>query len=50
MMKTSLPNASLAFLSACTTATGTDKAADEGLHLAAAMQFAGFQGVVGTLW
>lgn len=39
-----------AFLSACHTAIGDHKAPDEVVHLAAAMQFAGFRGVVGTMW
>ncbi|KAG2138598.1 CHAT domain-containing protein [Suillus bovinus] len=39
-----------AFLSACHTAAGDHKAPDEVVHLAAAMQFAGFRGVVGTMW
>jgi len=41
---------SLAFLSACDTARGGMESHDESLHLVAAMHFAGFQGVVGTLW
>ncbi|KAG1725327.1 CHAT domain-containing protein [Suillus lakei] len=39
-----------AFLSACHTAAGDRTAPDEAVHLAAAMQFAGFRGVVGTMW
>ncbi|KAG8869369.1 hypothetical protein FRB97_001300 [Tulasnella sp. 331] len=50
VIHTNLPNTELAFLSACHTATGDRNTPDEGLHLAAAMQFAGFRGVVGTLW
>ncbi|KAG8882784.1 hypothetical protein FRB97_007718 [Tulasnella sp. 331] len=45
-----LPDAEFAFLSACHTATGDRNTPDEGLHLAAAMQFAGYRSVVGTLW
>ncbi|KAH8990911.1 hypothetical protein EDB86DRAFT_2806946 [Lactarius hatsudake] len=46
-----LPAAEFAFLSACHTAELTeDCIADEGLHLAAAMQFCGFWSVVGTMW
>lgn len=46
-----VPNAEFAFLSACDTAHQTrDSAQDEVLHLAAAMQFSGFRGVVGTMW
>lgn len=43
-------SAEFAFLSACHTAAGDNKAPDEVVHLAAAMQFAGFRGVVGTMW
>ena len=39
-----------AFLSACHTAVGDKSTPDEVLHLAAGMQFAGFNGVIGTLW
>ncbi|KAF8265183.1 CHAT domain-containing protein [Lactarius quietus] len=40
-----------AFLSACHTAELTDESiADEGLHLAAAVQYCGFRSVVGTMW
>ena len=39
-----------AFLSACHTAVGDASTPDEVLHLAAGMQFAGFNGVIGTLW
>jgi len=46
-----LPAAEFAFLSACHTAELTeDSVADEGLHLAAAMQYCGFRSVVGTMW
>ncbi|KAK7051931.1 CHAT domain-containing protein [Favolaschia claudopus] len=41
---------SLAFLSACETAKGDDQLPDEAMHLAATLQFAGFRGVVGTMW
>lgn len=46
----SLPQAELAFLSACHTAAGGEYAPDEGMHLAAGMLFAGFRSVVGTMW
>ena len=39
-----------AFLSACHTAVGDASTPEEVLHLAAGMQFAGFNGVIGTLW
>ncbi|KDQ50727.1 hypothetical protein JAAARDRAFT_707686 [Jaapia argillacea MUCL 33604] len=50
IMKLSLTNESLVFLSACQTATGDQSLPDESMHLAATMLFAGFRGVVGTLW
>ncbi|KDQ50729.1 hypothetical protein JAAARDRAFT_211553 [Jaapia argillacea MUCL 33604] len=50
IMKLSLTNESLVFLSACQTAMGDQSLPDESMHLAATMLFAGFRGVVGTLW
>ncbi|KAH8988401.1 CHAT domain-containing protein [Lactarius akahatsu] len=51
IVRSYLPAAEFAFLSACHTAELTDESiADEGLHLAAAMQFCGFRSVVGTMW
>ena len=51
MVRSQLPDAEFAFLSACHTAELTDESiADEVLHLAAAMQFCGFRSVVGTMW
>ena len=44
------PNAALAFLSACETATGDENVPDEVMHLAASMLFSGFRSVVGTMW
>ncbi|KAG1736966.1 TPR-like protein [Suillus lakei] len=38
------------FLSACETAVGDSSTPDEVIHLAAGLQFAGVQSVVGTLW
>ncbi|KAG1727982.1 TPR-like protein [Suillus lakei] len=38
------------FLSACDTAVGDRSMPDEAIHLAAGLQFAGVQSVVGTLW
>ncbi|KAJ7114259.1 CHAT domain-containing protein [Mycena epipterygia] len=46
----SLPNADLAFLSACQTATGSGKLQDESVHLAAGMLLAGYRGVIGMMW
>ncbi|KAJ6459841.1 CHAT domain-containing protein [Mycena sanguinolenta] len=40
----------LSFLSACETAKGDEVQPDEAVHLAAALLFAGFRSVVGTLW
>ena len=46
-----LPAAEFVFLSACHTAELTEgSATNEGLHLAAAMQYSGFRSVVGTMW
>jgi len=51
IVRSQLPDAEFAFLSACHTAESTDESiADEVLHLAAAMQFCGFRSVVGTMW
>ncbi|KAI9445749.1 CHAT domain-containing protein [Lactarius psammicola] len=51
IVRSQLPAAEFAFLSACHTAELTDGSiADEGLHLAAAMQYCGFRSVVGTMW
>jgi CHAT domain-containing protein len=50
LMRLELPNAMLAFLSACETAKGDPKHADQAVHLAAAMLFVGFRSIVGTMW
>lgn len=51
LVRSHLPKAQLAFLSACNTATGDfENTPDEVLHLAAVMQFCGFCSVIGTLW
>ncbi|KAJ7249702.1 hypothetical protein C8J57DRAFT_1668673 [Mycena rebaudengoi] len=47
MMKNSMK---LAFLSACETAKGDAKTPDEAMHLAASLLFAGFGGVIATMW
>ncbi|KAJ6599666.1 CHAT domain-containing protein [Mycena sp. CBHHK59/15] len=50
IIELSLPNADLAFLSACQTATGSQQLQDESLHLTAGMLLAGYRGVIGTMW
>jgi CHAT domain-containing protein len=51
LMQARLPNADLAFLSACHSASiNVNSTPDEAIHLAAALQFCGFRSVVGTLW
>lgn len=45
-----LPDADLAYLAACHTASGSVELIDESLHLAAGLQVAGFRHVVATLW
>ena len=50
IIRSQLPIAEFAFLSACHTAEITEKSvADEGLHLSAAVQYCGFRSVVGTM-
>ncbi|KEP47320.1 CHAT domain protein [Rhizoctonia solani 123E] len=39
-----------AFLSACQTATGDDRLADEAVHLASGMLMAGYSSVIATMW
>jgi CHAT domain-containing protein len=51
IIRSRLPSAEFAFLSACHTAELTGESiADEGLHLSAAVQYSGFRSVVGTMW
>ena len=51
IVRSLLPSAEFAFLSACHTAEITEESiANEGLHLAAAVQYTGFRSVVGTMW
>ncbi|KAI0083131.1 CHAT domain-containing protein [Irpex rosettiformis] len=47
-----LPNADLAVLSACQTATGDETLSDseEAVHLSAGMLNVGYKSVVGTMW
>ncbi|KAJ7867416.1 CHAT domain-containing protein [Mycena leptocephala] len=50
IIELSLPNADLAFLSACQTTTGSKELQGESVHLAAGMLLAGYRGVIGTMW
>jgi len=50
IMEQPMPNASLAFLNACETAMGDENLPDEVIHLGATLLFAGFCGVVATMW
>ncbi|KAH9967545.1 CHAT domain-containing protein [Russula dissimulans] len=51
LIRSQLPSAEFAFLSACHTAEITEGSiADEALHLTAAMQYCGSRSVVGTMW
>jgi CHAT domain-containing protein len=50
IMQQQSPNAFFAFLSACETAKGDRSQPDQSVHLAAAMLFAGFRSIVGTMW
>ncbi|KIY68156.1 hypothetical protein CYLTODRAFT_421829 [Cylindrobasidium torrendii FP15055 ss-10] len=50
LMEANLPNAEMAFLSACETAMGDSNVPNEAVHLAAGMLAAGYKTVVGTLW
>jgi CHAT domain-containing protein/tetratricopeptide (TPR) repeat protein len=45
-----LKNPEFAYLSACHTTVGDKESPDEVIHLASAMQFAGFRSVIGTMW
>ncbi|CAE6480382.1 unnamed protein product [Rhizoctonia solani] len=46
----SFSNKGLAFLSACQTATGDRKLADEAVHLASGMLISGYPSVIATMW
>ncbi|KAN0140686.1 CHAT domain containing protein [Lactarius tabidus] len=51
IVRSDLPTAEFAFLSACHTAEMTEGSVmDEALHLVAAVQYSGFRSVVGTMW
>ncbi|KAI9567944.1 TPR-like protein [Boletus coccyginus] len=43
-------NPEFVYLSACHTTVGDEESPDEAIHLASAMQFAGFRSVIGTMW
>ncbi|KAG2135791.1 TPR-like protein [Suillus clintonianus] len=50
IIRSNWQNPEFAFLSACHTTVGHEKSPDESIHLAAAMQFAGFRSVIGSMW
>jgi hypothetical protein len=50
IMRLQLPNPALAYLSACDTSRGGTEIPDEAITLAAALQIAGYQHVIATLW
>jgi CHAT domain-containing protein len=50
IMTFDLRNAAFAFCSACETAKGDEAQPDQIVHLAAALLFAGFKSVIGTMW
>ena len=51
IIRSRLPSAEFAFLSACHTAELTEQSiVNEGLHLSAAVQYSGFCSVAGTMW
>ncbi|THU81883.1 hypothetical protein K435DRAFT_767007 [Dendrothele bispora CBS 962.96] len=50
LMRLSLNNKELAFLSACQTATGDEKLPEEAVHLAAGMLAVGYPSVIATMW
>jgi hypothetical protein len=50
IMQLKLPQATVAYLSACQTAKGDQNAPDQAVHIAASMLFCGFRSIIGTLW
>ena len=50
LMTRRIPNADLAVLSACQTATGDEKLVEEAVHLTAGMLNLGYKSVIGTMW
>jgi CHAT domain-containing protein len=50
LMRLKLQTPTLAFLSACETATGSSVQPNQAVHLAASLLFCGFRSVIGTMW
>jgi CHAT domain-containing protein len=50
LMGLHMPNAQLAYLSACETASVDENQPDEAINLAATMLFVGFKSVIATMW
>jgi CHAT domain-containing protein len=50
IMQWPMPGAALVFLSVCETAMGDEQLPDEVIHLGTTLLFAGFQGVIATMW
>jgi CHAT domain-containing protein len=50
LMNLHMPNAQLAYLSACETAGTDENQPDEAINLAATMLFVGFKSVIATMW
>ncbi|CAG8675454.1 5059_t:CDS:1, partial [Acaulospora colombiana] len=50
IIKLNLPQAEVAFLSACQTTTGDENLSEEAVHIAGGMPLAGYRGVVATMW
>jgi CHAT domain-containing protein len=50
LMRIDIPNAQLAYLSACETASTDETRPDESINLAATMMFVGFKSVIATMW
>ncbi|TFY65204.1 hypothetical protein EVG20_g5680 [Dentipellis fragilis] len=50
VISTSHNHAKFAFLSACQTTTRDEKLSEEAVHLAVALQLAGYQSIVATMW
>jgi CHAT domain-containing protein len=50
LMRLNMPQAQLAYLSACDSAGMDESRPDEGLNLVGTMIFVGFKSVIGTMW